>query len=71
MSARLAVHGEPREYSDGLRRLAAAQNITSCVMQNRNVTKERYIKAFDPAVLAAMKTLDDFRECSATVQQVN
>ena len=35
----------------------------------------RYIKAFDPAVLAAMKTLettlDDFHKCSATVQQVN
>jgi hypothetical protein len=40
-----------------------------------HVTKERYIKAFDPAVLAAMKTLeatlDDFHKCSATVQQVN
>jgi hypothetical protein len=40
-----------------------------------HVTKERYIKAFDPAVLAAMKpletTLDDFHKCSATAQQVN
>lgn len=40
-----------------------------------HVTKERYIKAFDPAVLAAMKslemTLDTLDQCSATVQQVN
>jgi hypothetical protein len=39
------------------------------------VTKERYIKAFDPAVLAAMKSLeaslDMLGECSANVQQVN
>jgi hypothetical protein len=39
------------------------------------MTKERYIKAFDPAVLAAMKALeaalDDLHKCSATVQQVN
>jgi hypothetical protein len=36
---------------------------------------ERYIKAFDPAVLAAMKSvqasLDMLNDCSATVQQVN
>ena len=40
-----------------------------------HVTKERYIKAFDPAVLAAMKsletTLDTPNQCSAIVQQVN
>jgi hypothetical protein len=40
-----------------------------------HVTKERYIKAFDPAVLAAMKSmeasLDMLNDCSATVQQVN
>jgi hypothetical protein len=39
------------------------------------VTKERYIKAFDPAVLAAMKSLEAslvmLGECSANVQQVN
>jgi Flp pilus assembly CpaF family ATPase len=39
------------------------------------VSKERYIKAFDPAVLAAMKSmeasLDMLNDCSATVQQVN
>jgi hypothetical protein len=40
-----------------------------------HITKERHLKAFDPAVLAAMKileaTLDDFHKCSAAVQQVN
>ncbi len=39
------------------------------------MTKERYIKAFDPAVLAAMESLetslDALNNCSATVQQVN
>ena len=40
-----------------------------------HVTKERYIKAGDQAVLAAMKnletTLDTLDQFSATVQQVN
>jgi hypothetical protein len=39
------------------------------------VTKERYIKALDPAALAAMKTmettLDALNESAARVQQVN
>jgi len=38
-----------------------------------HVTKERYIKAFDPAVLTAMKSLEASLEmlnnCSATVRQ--
>ncbi len=37
--------------------------------------KERYIKAFDPAVLAAMKrmetTLDAMNSCAPTVHQIN
>jgi hypothetical protein len=40
-----------------------------------HVTKERYITAFDPAVLAAMKSLeaslDKLNDCSTTVQQAN
>jgi hypothetical protein len=40
-----------------------------------NLATGLYIKAFDPAVLAAMNsleaTLGDFHKCSATVQQVN
>ena len=39
------------------------------------VTKDRYFKAFDPAVLAAMKSLetrlDALDECAPIVQQVN
>jgi len=37
--------------------------------------QERYIKAFDPAVLAAMKrmetTLDAMKLCAPTVHQIN
>ena len=40
-----------------------------------HVTKDRYIKAFDPAVLAAMKnletTLDTLKQSAEKVQQVN
>jgi hypothetical protein len=40
-----------------------------------HVTKDRYIKAFDPAVLAAMKTLettlDTLNHRAAIVQQAN
>ena len=40
-----------------------------------HVTKDRYIKAFDPAVLAAMKrmetTLDAMKLCAPTVHQIN
>jgi hypothetical protein len=46
----------------------------SCVMQ-AHVTKDRYIKAYDPAVLAAMKrmetTLDAMKLCAPTVHQIN
>jgi hypothetical protein len=49
--------------------------LTRHVCGGRGELDERYIKAFDPAVLAAMKTLeatlDDFHKCSATVQEVN
>jgi hypothetical protein len=40
-----------------------------------HVTKDRYIKAFDPAVLAAMKrietTLDAMKVFAPTVHQIN
>lgn len=40
-----------------------------------HVTKDRYIKAFDPAVIAAMKTLeatlDTLKQSAAIVQQMN
>lgn len=57
--------------------LGANEKVVQRILRHAkpHVTKERYIKAFDPAVLAAMKsleaTLDDFHKCSATVQQVN
>ena len=42
---------------------------------NHTVSKESYIRAFDPAVLDAMKSmeasLDMLNDCAATVQQVN
>ena len=55
--------------------LGANEKVVQRILRHAkpHVTKERYIKAFDPAVLAAMKTLettlDDFHKCSATVQQ--
>jgi hypothetical protein len=54
-----------------------ARTRKSCILRHAkpHVTKERYIKAFDPAVLAAMKsletTLDTLNQCSANAQQVN
>jgi hypothetical protein len=49
--------------------------INLCVHIHIRIPDPRYIKAFDPAVLAAMKsieaTLDPLNNCSATVQQVN
>jgi len=47
----------------------------SCVAQKRTVTKDRHIKAFDPAIRAAMKrmetTLDAMKLCAPTVRQIN
>ncbi len=57
--------------------LMATEKVVQRILRHAkpHLTKERYIKAFDPAVLAAMKTLettlDDFHKCSATVQRVN
>jgi hypothetical protein len=54
-----------------------AQKVVQRILRHAkpHVTKERNIKAFDPAVLAAMKSmevsLDMLNNCSATVQQVN
>jgi hypothetical protein len=49
--------------------------VTSFRHAKAHVTKERYIKAFDPAVLAAMKrmetTLDAMKPCAPTVRQIN
>lgn len=70
-------HGFRRGIASNLYELGASEKVVQRVLRHAkpHVTKERYIKAFDPAVLAAMKsletTLDTLSECSANVQQVN
>jgi integrase len=70
-------HGFRRGIASNLYELGANDKVVQRVLRHAkpHVTKERYIKAFDPAVLAAMKsletTLDALNECSAIVQQVN
>lgn len=70
-------HGFRRGIASNLYELGANDKIVQRVLRHAkpHVTKERYIKAFDPAVLAAMKsmeaTLDLLKTCSANVQQVN
>jgi len=70
-------HACRRGIASNLFELGANEKVVQRILRHAkpHVTKERYIKAFDPAVLAAMKTLettlDDFHKCSATVQQVN
>ena len=70
-------HGFRRGIASNLYELGANDKVVQRVLRHAkpHVTKERYIKAFDPAVLAAMKnletTLDMLDQCSATVQQVN
>lgn len=70
-------HACRRGIASNLFELGANEKVVQRILRHAkpHVTKERYIKAFDPAVLAAMKTLettlDDFHKCSASVQQVN
>lgn len=70
-------HGFRRGIASNLYELGANDKVVQRILRHSkpHVTKERYIKAFDPAVLAAMKslemTLDTLDQCSATVQQVN
>ena len=70
-------HGFRRGIASNLYGLGANDKVVQRILRHAKpyVTKERYIKAFDPAVLAAMKSmeasLDMLNNCSATVQQVN
>jgi integrase len=70
-------HGFRRGIASNLYGLGANDKVVQRILRHAkpHVTKERYIKAFDPAVLAAMKSmeasLDILNNCSATVQQVN
>jgi hypothetical protein len=70
-------HGFRRGIASNLYELGADEKIVQRVLRHAkaHVTKERYIKAFDPAVLAAMKrmetTLDAMKLCAPTVHQIN
>jgi integrase len=70
-------HGFRRGIASNLYELGANHKVVQRVLRHAkpHVTKERYVKAFDPALLAAMKsmeaTLDLLKTCSANVQQVN
>ena len=70
-------HEFRRGIASNLYELGANDKVVQRILRHAkpHVTKERYIKAFDPAVLAAMKSLetslDMLNECSANVQQVN
>jgi integrase len=74
---RYGWHGFRRGIASNLYELGANEKVVQRILRHAkpHVTKERYIKAFDPAVLAAMKsletTLDTLNQCSAIVQQVN
>ena len=62
-----ARHGFKRGIASNLYELGADEKIVQRVLRHAksHVTKDRYIKAFDPAVMAAMKKLE------ATVDLVN
>ncbi len=70
-------HGFRRGIASNLYELAANDKIVQRILRHAkpHVTGERYIKAFDPAVLAAMKqmeaALDVVSKCSPTAYQVN
>ena len=68
-------HGFRRGIASKLYELGANDKIVRRILRHANphVTKERYIKAFDPAVLEAMQrmTLDVLEKSPAAVQQMN
>src|SRR5882724_5901098 len=67
--------GFRRGIASNLYELGATDKVIPRILRHAkpHVTKERYIKAFDPAVLTAMKSLETSLEmlnnCSATVRQ--
>jgi integrase len=70
-------HGFRRGIASNLYELGANEKIVQRVLRHAkpHVTKERYIKVFDPAVLDAMKrmqaTVDALEKSPAVVQQMN
>jgi integrase len=71
------LHGFRRGIASNLYELGADEKIVQRVQRHAkaHVTKDRYIEAFDSAVLAAMKrmetTLDAMKLCAPTVHQIN
>ena len=70
-------HGFRRGVASNLYELGENEKIVQRILRHANphVTKERYIKAFDPAVLDAMQrlqaTVDVLDKSPAIVQQMN
>jgi site-specific recombinase XerD len=70
-------HWFRRGIASNLYELGADEKIVQRVLRHAksHVTKDRYIKAFDPAVLAAMKkmetTLDAMKQSAPRVHRVN
>lgn len=55
-------HGFRRGIASNLYELGADEKVVQRILRHAksHVTKDRYIKAFDPAVLAAMRKLETF-----------
>jgi integrase len=74
---RYGWHGFRRGIASNLYALGADDKIVQRILRHAksHVTKERYIKAFDPAVLASMKkleaTLDAMSQSAPIVHQIN
>jgi integrase len=70
-------HGFRRGIASNLYELGADEKIVQRILRHAksHVTKDRYIKAFDPAVLAAMKrleaTLDVMSQSAPGVHRIN
>ena len=70
-------HGFRRGVASNLYELGADEKVVQRILRHAksHVTKDRYIKAFDPAVFAAIKkleaTLDAMSQSTPTVHQIN
>jgi len=70
-------HGFRRGIASNLYELGADEKVVQRILRHAksHVTKDRYIKAFDPAVLAAMRkletTLGAIGESAPIVHQIN
>jgi integrase len=70
-------HGFRRGTASNLYELGADEKVVQSILRHAkvHVTKERYIKAFDPVVVAAMKkleaTLDILGQSAPIVHQMN